>query len=1424
VSKPSVNDRAGNVREIFYNASNETVLLRQFTGRSPNPDLPTDDASNRPVGRLRPGDPAFFESRYSYDSEFLLARIDRPNGGSTLYTYEAELTPGGPRVAQGNLRQLRRLAGPLGGDQTEILQSWTYDPIFNVATQYTDPRGHADVSTLDAAGNVIHVQHRLPAIVEDWEHNGFGQVTAHVLPDNGSAHRRRDEFTYYSAGSHAGYLATEDLDAGGLGLTTAYDYDALGNLVGRVDPRGHDVMYVVNSLGQIQRELSSETADGSGTRYEEDTYYDADDDISRIDVENRDDQGFVQPNAFFTTSYTFDALDRRSSSTREVDTSRSMGQSYKTDANDHRVLDVGGEAVNGHRPKDMQKELYDERDLLWRTVRAEGGPDQSTDQTDYDGDGNVVAVRRGLEASPRVTTMAFDGFDRLTSRTDPMGNVTTYHYDAGGNVTSVRTDGELDDVPGCGANVRLSEVQYTYDDMDRVVRSEVSHFDSASQVPIGDGSATTQTRYNDNGQVVEEIDDGGHSRRTTYDTANRIATITDAKGNVISYSYDAAGNAVSVSERETSDLGSTDQVFVTTRDFDPLNRLIKEKDNAGNARVYRYDSRDERTSVQDPEGHEVRTAFDGIGRPTTIAVDLDGGGANPGDPADLVTIDTWDDDSRLTSTTDDNGHTTSPQYDDLGRPTSMLMADQTHSGESFDVHGNAVTVTDANGSVVTYSYDLDDRVTGKVVVPGSGVSAVTTFESFRYDGLGRLVGASNDVSAVTRSYDSMGNVTRETQDLAGAGPMATVTAVYDGLGNMTRCVYPGGRTITTVYDALNRKSVISDGGTTIATYAYRGPRRVERRELGNATRLDIAYDGIVPNPPGDFGVRRPVRTTHSTIGSSQVLDDRAYTWNRDGRKTSRKDMRAGGPQWSASYGLDAIDRLVRATVRDALGTIARDTTYSLDALGNRASVTGPGTPDAGFYTEDATFPVDDSEVNQYTTTPTGARTYDAQGNLVAIAGTAALRYDFANRMVEYRDAATNVRHVYSYDALGRRIAKIDDADGVAGGPVQTRFLLDGWQEIEDRDFAGNAQATYVYGDYVDEILNMRRGITDTWFQGDDLFNVTAITDSAGNVLQRFEYGDYGQRLDPGTLAPLTPGDTSLSPFLFGGHRYDPESAWLYARTRYIDPRAGRFITRDGHGHDDDLNLYQYADDSPGSFADPFGLQKNPDDEMIEQQKKRLEKIGGVIAETGAGACCGLDVTDNIKGGLKTLEKKFKALDVKKQREICSGVRSVTGWDISTLIGENPKNFLTRGRCGKAGCEETVTYDGKCHWAFAVNYVLWGRINRLCHDNVTVTKERHEVTLKEDKWVTVEVPAGLSKDATIDMAKTYRQIKTLKDWKGIEAPVSWTKVGWTDDFSLVPEAQRDCEACEHKAGKSGTMWRLVPIGWGSDTEALMEFNE
>ena len=1058
----------------------------------------------------------------------------------------------------------------------------------------------------DERGNRTQTIHRIPSIVEDFEYNEFGQRTAKVLPDNGSNHRRRDELTYYEDGPQRGYLHQRIVDIENLRLTTTYGYDSVGDVVFFTDPGGDETQFVVNQLDQIVRTASPEVEQGSGVRYERDYSYDANNNTMREDLQNIDEQGVLQQNAHWTTTYEYEILNHLVLQTEEVDPEHSIVTEYGYDGNRNLTLVRYGEATNGNQPANVLRALYDERDLLFREIRAEGDADQSTTQYDYDPDKNLITRAVGLEDTPRIFTKIYDGYNRLVEATGPMGNVMTYGYDANHNRVLKRLEGETRDGAGSGDNIRLYESSFEYDEMDRAVVANDAFFDTETQEPISDGVSTTVADYSDNSQMTRGVNDNGHEERVTYDTVNRVGTVTDRLDNVKRYTYDDDSNITLFGEIEKSDLRGADQVFSYVTEYDGLERAIESRDNVGNRSRSAFNSRNNRALEIDALGNVIRQVFDGVDRVVTTTRVLTDGGTGDGAPDGVITMtNVWDDTTRIVTQSDDNANTTSYAYDALNRRIATTYADGTGHSYAYDVHDNTSSMTDANGSVSTCTYDLLNRLKRKDIVPGPGVWSAIVLATYEYDGRSGLTRAEDDDSVVTRSYDSLSSVTREV--LNGQ----TTRASYDGVGNRLTCTYPGGRTLTCAYDGLERKKTASDENGSIAAYDYVGPRRVERCGFGNGTRMEPRYDGItgVDNPENDFGLKQIIRTTHSQVSDSTVIDERTYTWDRSFNKTRREDVRPDGSQLVQNYEYDSVCRLVSAT-EQVSGGLPAEIEYSLDGVGDRTSVTGG--PDAGDYTKEAGEPDPaDSQTNQYTRTSFDSREYDLNGNLAAtdrgLPSERTYTYDYRNQLVAYADTASGSTARYAYDIVGRRIERVV----VTGTTSTVRYFYTDGQVCEEQDENKATAATYVYGIDIDEVVNMRRGGADFYYHCDELYNVVAITDSQGDVVERYAYADYGEPSFLDASGDARTDSAVGNTYLFTGRRFDAETGYYYYRSRYLDPRAGRFTCRDMLGiWADGLhagNGYAYAGNNPINNRDPMGTQTK---DTKEAERKKICKEAG----------------------------------------------------------------------------------------------------------------------------------------------------------------------------------------------------------------------
>ena len=111
-----------------------------------------------------------------------------------------------------------------------------------------------------------------------------------------------------------------------------------------------------------------------------------------------------------------------------------------------------------------------------------------------------------------------------------------------------------------------------------------------------------------------------------------------------------------------------------------------------------------------------------------------------------------------------------------------------------------------------------------------------------------------------------------------------------------------------------------------------------------------------------------------------------------------------------------------------------------------------------------------------------------------------------------------------------------------------------------------------------------------YYLTDGNFNVTALADPNGAVLERYAYDAYGQpRVYDPNGSPRAYGSSYGNAILFCGYFRDAETGMYHVRNRYYHPALGRWISRDPLGYINGFNLYQYCCSAPQMLLDPLGL-------------------------------------------------------------------------------------------------------------------------------------------------------------------------------------------------------------------------------------------
>jgi len=254
-------------------------------------------------------------------------------------------------------------------------------------------------------------------------------------------------------------------------------------------------------------------------------------------------------------------------------------------------------------------------------------------------------------------------------------------------------------------------------------------------------------------------------------------------------------------------------------------------------------------------------------------------------------------------------------------------------------------------------------------------------------------------------------------------------------------------------------------------------------------------------------------------------------------------------------------------------------------------------------------------------------TYDARGNRENQTGVTAetngnetLSYNLWNQLVSVADSTGTTS--FEYGPTGLRVKK---------GSKNYIYDVSGNLKAE-ADASNNITATYIWGGNRLLIKKLADG-TQYYYLYNGHGDVVQITDSAGNIVNSYEYDEWGN------ITSQT--ETIENEFKYAGQIYDSETGLYYLRARYYDPTTGRFISKDSNEgsivNPLSLNLYTYCVNNPIIFVDPSGniyIFSEPIINTEQQLKATLEffKPDEIdFAYWQAGGNPGYDVVTGVGG-------------------------------------------------------------------------------------------------------------------------------------------------------------------------------------------------
>ncbi|MFI1486421.1 RHS repeat-associated core domain-containing protein [Streptomyces sp. NPDC020747] len=526
-------------------------------------------------------------------------------------------------------------------------------------------------------------------------------------------------------------------------------------------------------------------------------------------------------------------------------------------------------------------------------------------------------LAKTTDAEGKATNFGYDADRRLTKITTPEGRVTVFTYDSQNRVTSMKRATAFD---GSGETGPTYNYRYSSDTPNTAGTTTVTDpvGDSTTYTYEADGEITKvidalgharERTYDANRNVTTAVDatgvgstpgnvtaygwdarsnpttlklpTGATASLTAYQTiagADVSGKVTSADGESVSYTYDSAGNTTK--ETVAGAEGGT-----RTFTYNPSTptcggfegQRCEVKDANGKATKFSYDAKGNLIKVTPPNPlGEITYTYDGLGRVETM---VDGRGIKTvhvydnrnritkvSSTNDTVSY-TWDGDGNLKQRSDSTG-IVKYDFDPLNRETVRTLQDGSQTVLTYTADGNVETYHDPNGLIrytysktnklesltdsfgqkTGYEYNANDART-KISYPGGTVVSTTMDKSNRATAIkatspkGTLMDLSysyaytsgtttkdgtkirtrtDAVTGLKRAYtyNSAGRLTFTKQTKNGADDNSWLYC-YDGAGNLTSqgivAGCPGGSTYT-----YNDASQITGKNGSTANWSYDG--------------------------------------------------------------------------------------------------------------------------------------------------------------------------------------------------------------------------------------------------------------------------------------------------------------------------------------------------------------------------------------------------------------------------------------------------------------------------------------------------------------------------------------------------------------------------------------------------------------------------
>jgi RHS repeat-associated protein len=782
-----------------------------------------------------------------------------------------------------------------------------------------------------------------------------------------------------------------------------------------------------------------------------------------------------------------------------------------------------------------------------------------------------ASMTSSTNALTKVTSYSYDADGNVIKTTNPDGSVVNTAYDADGRVC---TQSDTSTVYGCGAGSGVSGVvNYTYNGAS----------DRTSMVSYSPSSATTSYTYA-TGELTSTMDANSKKISYVYNYAGQVA----CEG----YPVDVTSGCGTFTSAGTG--SSTNTIVKDT--YDSAGRLSTVVDWLGNTTTYAY------TNTYDPFEPSSITYPSTSGVSASYAYDNNDNlvGLTAGTSSLTSINDSWrfDADERVATTTVNSVASNWTTYNADNQITYATNLATSTNNDVYTIAKNGEITSDAapSGATTSFGYNAGDELCWSANVSSSAsctsppTASIETIYAYTNNGQrsSAATTTSSGTTTTTYAWNPYGELCNVSPAATSCGSTPTTGTSYtyngDGLRTTTTNSSPSSGTISAV------GSLKQTGGTGDTTLS------VNPQHVGDALVLAV-------------GVFSPGSTVSSVSGGGSTGWTKVSGTTADGGDTELwlgTVSTTGSSTVTVTFSSSVSSKQTELDAQEYQSSIGSSATWALDVAGNAGTTTSS------------------TVVNLPPLTPTGSNElyvdYTPVDNLAVAGSTSGFTYD-----------VTSSGSLFAYDPSVSASVSPTAGQTPAGSYVEAAALLTAtgsssssvtdstWDVVSGGSIPLNVNdattvsgtttnTSYLYGDLlfggtapVEQITTTSSGATVRYLVSNQT-GVQGVFSSSGALQELALYSLYG-------IQTIMSG-TRVTPFGYQGS-YTDSTGLIYLINRYYDPTTDQFLSIDPDAAQTG-QPYAYTGDDPLNSTDPLGLLTaaqqlvNADAELVVRQIAALK--------------------------------------------------------------------------------------------------------------------------------------------------------------------------------------------------------------------------